>query len=131
MKNFSAPKLLRMALSGAHMSYCPHANDKTPGYECLCWKNEIRKWDARIKAASANRVRKPRATRVHLQNYKCSNKNPNVIFTTDVTQITCKQCLKHANTPPKAPRLPKTQKSSSRRKTNGLSSSNSLLATAP
>lgn len=100
MKNFSAPKLLRMTLTGAHINNCPHANNKLPGYECLCWKNEVRKWDTRTKLSSSQRVRKAKPQKVHLAGYKCSAKSP-LSTSINISDITCQQCLKHANRPPK------------------------------
>lgn len=109
MKNISAPKLLRMALTGTHISNCPHANDKLPGYECLCWKNEVRKWDARTKLANTQRIRKSKPQKMHLAGYKCSAKSP-TITSNNIDDITCQQCLKHANRPPKPTKIPRKKK---------------------
>lgn len=111
MKNFSAPKLLRIALAGTHISYCPHANDKITSSECLCWKTEVRKWDARTKLASANRVHKTKPQKIHLIGNHCASKSSHGLTTTSVTtDITCKQCLKFANRTVKAPKTPKISK---------------------
>lgn len=99
MKNLSAPRLLRLAMAGSHMSYCPHIGDSTPGYECLCWKNEVRKWNSRVKIASAGRTRSPRAQKIHLAGYKCSAKAAVTFSSTG--NITCKQCLAHSLKPVK------------------------------
>lgn len=102
MKNITAPKLLRLALSGKHMSYCPNINDKIPGYECLCWKYEVRKWDARTKLAASTRIRKPKPQKIHLVGNHCSAKSlQGLKISSDVAEITCKQCLKFANRPTK------------------------------
>lgn len=114
MKNLSAPKLLRMALTGAHISYCPHANDKTPGNECLCWKHEVRKWDTRVKLAATTRVRKPKPQKIHLVGHHCSAKSLQGLKTSsDVTEITCQQCLKFTNRPVKTPKIPRISKKKS------------------
>lgn len=98
MKNFSAPKLLKLALTGTHLPSCPHIKDKLPGYECLCWKNEVQKWAARLKTVTSNRTRKPYLQKIHLFNHKCSAKNP-LVTSSDLSKITCQQCLKFANKP--------------------------------
>ncbi len=109
MKNISAPKLLRIALAGTHISNCPHANNKLPGYECLCWKNEVRKWDARTKLLSTQRVRKAKPQKVHLAGYKCSAKSPSST-SGNISDITCQQCAKHANLSPKPIKISKKKK---------------------
>ncbi len=40
----SAPKLLKMVVTGDHMSYCPH-KDKGKGIECICFMHAVRKWN--------------------------------------------------------------------------------------
>lgn len=126
MKNFSAPKLLRLALTGTHISSCPHANDKIPGSECLCWKTEVRKWDARVKLASTSRVRKPKLQKIHLVGNHCASKSSHGLTTTSVTtDVTCKQCLKFANRPVKAPKVLKISKKQ-QKKLNKLAASTSL-----
>lgn len=97
MKNLSAPRLLRLALAGNHMPYCPHVGDSTSGTECPCWKHEVRKWDVRMKLTSSKRTRLPRAQKVHLTGYKCSAKAATTFAS--ASSITCKQCLRHANKP--------------------------------
>jgi hypothetical protein len=93
MKNFTAPKLLKLALSGSHLSFCPNVTNKILSVtECLCWKNEIRKWEAR----SSIRVRKARPTKVHNENVKCSAKLRSKT-TQDLTEVTCQQCNKNAS----------------------------------
>ena len=90
---FSAPKLLRMAMTGQHMSYCSKANSSLPATECVCWRFEVKKWDEQSKLAQANRVRKPSARKVHFFGTKCGAKNPtNTTF--KIAEVTCKHCLK-------------------------------------
>jgi hypothetical protein len=117
MMKFSAPRLLRLALVGSHLPYCPHGNDKTPGYECLCWKTEVRKWDQKAKLSAKTRVRKPKLQKIHLLTHKCSAKNP--IHTSSViADLTCQQCLKWANKPPRP-----AKKSKKNTSTNNLTTS--------
>lgn len=113
MKNFSAPKLLRMALARTHISYCPHVNDKIPGYECICWKHEVNKWDVRTKLTASTRIRKPKPHKIHFNNHTCSAriKGTNVMsWSNDIKDITCNQCLNFANRPTKSPKLLKAKK---------------------
>jgi len=109
MKNFTAPKLLSLALTGIHMSYCPYKNDSI--LECICWKHEVKKWHDRNKLASAARVRKPKSHRTHLMNHICSArvKGSTVSFSNDVKDVTCQQCIKFANKPIPLPKVSKKQ----------------------
>lgn len=108
MKKYSAPKLLRIAASGEHMPSCPHLGSKIPGRDCKCWQNEVRKWDERVKAASVNRVRKPKALKSHLikdtnGGVYCGKKNPQSTVMA-ITPDTCSHCVKRFNAPPKKKR---------------------------
>ena len=102
MNSYSAPKLLRIAMSGEHIPTCPHNGSKIPGRDCKCWHNEVRKWDERLKL----NIRKPKALKVHLLKDSnsywvyCGKKKPQKT-TTNLLAITCTNCLRWLNTPPK------------------------------
>lgn len=93
MQTFSANKLLRMTLTGEHLPICPHKNDKTPGYMCLCWRFGVQEWDRVMKIRSKTKVRKSRPPKIHMDGYKCSAKSP-VSKTTLLADLTCKQCIR-------------------------------------
>lgn len=100
MKNFSTRALLRMAANGSHIPNCPETIGSLPGYECLCWKHEVKKWNIRDRLAASNRIHKPRPGKIHLNNHKCSSqKSNNSSSTSDTTSVTCKQCLRFINSP--------------------------------
>lgn len=99
MKNYSAPRLLRMALSGEHVARCPHANSKVKTTDCVCWPNEVRRWDEHVKAVSKLRVSSIKRRKVHFLGCKCGAK---IVSSTSVkTDVTCGLCLRLMDKPAK------------------------------
>lgn len=106
MKNYSAVTLLRLAMSGKHLAYCPHINVNISCVECKCWRYEVEKWENRIKVASINRVHKARPKKAHLIKDKVAGTvycgKSNAVVTTDtITDDTCFHCQKRLNSPAK------------------------------
>lgn len=92
----SAPKLLRMALSGEHMNFCPHKTQNNC-LDCLCWKHVVKQWDENKKLTVVNRVYK-RKQKTHSDTINCGAKNV-TLKSNDINVISCKHCLKILNKP--------------------------------
>lgn len=99
-RNYSARKLLAMAMTGQHMPNCQRT--AFPVVDCLCLQHEVKAYEDRLASKRSTRVHKPKAkkpTKVHLdfaahgisKKIGCKNKQ-NVA--SDLSLVTCQHCLK-------------------------------------
>lgn len=86
-----------MALSGEHMSFCPH---KSHGncLDCLCWRHAVKQWDETKKLTAIHgRIYKQKT---HSDVIICGARNV-TLRSNDLSVINCKHCLKALNKPVK------------------------------
>lgn len=99
MLTMSAPKLIRIALSGQHMPYCPHPK-KGKGVDCQCWQFAANKWSEEQKTKRSLRIRTPKIGKMHSARIVCGSKNVQRV-TKDDSQVNCNHCKRIMTNPPK------------------------------
>ncbi len=105
--NYSAGKLVRIALANEHIKPCL---GQGVSLECICWITEARNWDKRMKTSSKVRVRKPRNTKTHMAGKSCGAKG--MLKTSSIAgEVTCRHCIKIMNVPIKTPKKVKASAS--------------------